>query len=59
MTMADDPGPDDDSADTEMFQRFVESGDPEPSAGSNAFRLITLGIGLLVLAALVWLMFQL
>ena len=51
-------------ADTERFRRFArrdepEGAVPEQNAVGVPFRLITLVIGLAVLAAVVWLLFQL
>lgn len=57
------PPPDgpDDSADTQMFRKFVERED-EPvtrSAVGAPFRIVTLLIGLAVFAVLIWLLFKL
>lgn len=51
-------------ADTERFRRFARRDEPEGTEAGRAalgvpFRLITLVLGLAVLAAIVWLLFQL
>lgn len=48
----------DESADTASFQRFVEreGGEPTPAAAGRNFRLLTLGIGAVVLVAIVLLL---
>lgn len=52
-----DPG----GADTQMFRAFVERGDADaerPRAVGAPFRIVTLLIGLVVFAVLVWLLLQ-
>jgi hypothetical protein len=50
----------DPSADTGTFRAFVENGEPEPRRAVGApFRIITLLIGLLIFAGLVWLLLKL
>lgn len=51
-------------ADTERFRRFARRDDPDgtlPAQGAVGvpFRLVTLVVGIAVLAAIVWLLFQL
>lgn len=48
----------DESADTASFQRFVEreGGEPAPAGDGRSFRLLTLGIGAVVLVAIVLLL---
>ena len=51
----------DESADTASFQRFVEHGDSgqDSTTGSGrGFRLLSLGVGLVVLVVIVALLFQ-
>ena len=60
MTTPPPPEPDD-SADTQMFRKFVEGDDaPErPKAVGAPFRILTLLLGLIVFAGLVYLLLQL
>lgn len=52
----------DDSADTASFQRFVEQseghGEPAPVDNGRSFRLLSLGIGAVVLIVIVLLLFR-
>ena len=49
------PNGEDEGADTQMFRKFVEREETEqPRAAGAPFRLLTLAIGLLVFAGLVW-----
>ena len=49
----------DESADTASFRRFVEDQDRAPSSGGNrGFRMVSLGIGVLVAIVLVVLLLQ-
>jgi hypothetical protein len=62
--MSDQPGQDQDpAADTQMFKAFVERDEHEaverPRAVGAPFRILTLLIGLVVFAGLLWLLFQL
>ncbi|MPZ73546.1 MAG: hypothetical protein GEU74_10000 [Nitriliruptorales bacterium] len=53
------PGGEDDAADTQMFRAFVERNEEAPpKAVGVPFRVVTLGIGLLVLAGIVWLLLR-
>lgn len=60
MTTPDRPPDDaDEGADTQMFRAFVEREDsatPPPQAAP--FRLLTLAVGLLVVAGIVWLLLR-
>jgi hypothetical protein len=50
---------DDDSANTEMFQAFVDRPDEQRGRAVGApFRLLTLLVGLVVFAGIVWLLLQ-
>lgn len=56
-------GRDDPSADTDRFEAFVrggddrgEEGDVQPAASRTPFRVVTLLVGLVILAVLVWLL---
>lgn len=51
-------GEPDPSADTEMFQAFVERGEDPPSVSNTRFRLLTLAAGLAVFVLLVWLLLR-
>jgi hypothetical protein len=51
----DAPG---DSADTASFQEFVDRERSAPVDDGRTFRLLTLLVGLLVAAGLVWLLLQ-
>lgn len=60
MTEQPPPTEPDGAADTQMFRKFVERDDePPPKAVGVPFRVITLLIGLVVLAGLMYLFFQL
>jgi hypothetical protein len=49
----------DEGADTQMFRAFVErDDDAAPKAVGAPFRLLTLAIGLLVFAGIVWLLLK-
>ena len=53
------PNGEEEGADTQMFRAFVEREDTDQSKQSGtAFRLITLAIGLLVFAGIVWLLLK-
>ena len=59
MTTPDNAPGEDEGADTQMFRRFVERDEDSAPVGSgNAFRLLTLAIGLLVFAGIVWLLLR-
>lgn len=59
MTDPTRPEPED-SADTQMFRAFVERKDVErPKAVGAPFRIVTLLVGLVVFAGLVYLLLQL
>ena len=54
-----DPAPVDESAGTQMFRAVVDRPEAErPRAGGVPFRLLTLGIGLLVFVGIVWLLLK-
>jgi hypothetical protein len=58
---ADEPrgGPEEDGPDTQMFRAFVEREESQPpAAGSRTFRIVTLLIGLVVLAGVIWLLLR-
>ena len=58
--MSGPTAPDPDEGDTQMFRAFVERKDAEPPKAVGApFRIITLLIGLVVFAGLVYLLLQL
>lgn len=60
MTEPSPPPESNDSADTQMFRAFVERKDTEPPKAVGApFRIITLLIGLVVFAGIVFLLLQL
>ena len=61
MTEPNEPSWDerDTTADTGTFRAFVERDEERPKAVGAPFRLITLAIGLLVFAGLVWLLLKL
>ena len=61
MTAPPPPEEPDGSADTQMFRKFVEGdGAPErPKAVGAPFRIVTLLLGLIVFAGLVYLLLQL
>jgi hypothetical protein len=54
-----DATPVDDAADTQMFRAFVDRSDGDrPRAVGVPFRLLTLAVGLLVFAGIVWLLLK-
>ena len=60
MTEPPRPSDPDDSADTQMFRAFVDRKDAErPKAVGAPFRIITLLVGLVVFAGIVFLLLQL
>ena len=57
--MSEQEPPEDVGASTERFEAFVRQGeDLERQQGSNTFRILTLLGGLVVLAALIWLLLR-
>jgi len=61
---ADQAHDEDLGADTERFRRFARRDEPDATAPVQGpvgvpFRLVTLVVGIVVLAAIVWLLFQL
>lgn len=60
MTPEQLPRDEDPAADTQMFRQFAERRDEESVVPvGSSFRIITLLIGLIVLAGLIYLMFRL
>lgn len=55
---ASEDGPEEVGADTEKFRAFVREGEPQAQRPSNAFRLLTLAVGLVVLAGLIYLLLR-
>jgi hypothetical protein len=51
-------GPEEVGADTGKFRAFVREGDQQPERPSNAFRLLTLALGLAVLAGVIYLLLR-
>ena len=52
------PNGEDEGADTQMFRKFVEREEEPPKAVGAPFRVITLAVGLLVLAGIIWLLLK-
>lgn len=60
MTEPSPPPEPDDGADTQMFRAFVDRKEAEPAKAVGApFRIITLLVGLVVFAGIVFLLLQL